>query len=61
MSIARTAATWLLTQIRKELTIQSVPRKSAREQIQENKILRTGLNGIAALLLITVAMAVLIL
>lgn len=61
MSIARTAATWLWTQIRKELTIQSVPRKSAREQIQENKILRTGLKGFAMLLLITVAMAVLIL
>jgi hypothetical protein len=61
MNIAKTAATWLLTQIRKELTIQKVPRKSAREQIQENKILRTGLNGFAMLLLITVAMAVLIL
>lgn len=61
MSITKTCLTWLWTKIRKELTIQSVPRKSAREQIQENKILRTGLNGIAALLLITVAMAILIL
>lgn len=61
MSILKIAATWLWTKIRKELTIQKVPRKSASQKIQENKILRTGLNGIAALLLITVAMAVLIL
>lgn len=61
MTIARTALTWLWTQIRKELTIQSVPRQSAREKVQENKILKNGLNGFAMLLLITVAMAVLVL
>lgn len=66
MSIARTAATWLWTQIRKELTIQSVPpqRPPLTEYVpsrKENKILKNGLNGFAMLLLITVAVAVLVL
>lgn len=64
MSIARTAATWLLTQIRKELTIQKPPPDWAQKYVKtkhENKSFKTGLNGFAMLLLITLAMAALVL
>lgn len=61
MKIARTAATWLYRQVRAELTIQQAPRKSASEKIQENKILKNGLNGFAMLVLIVAGCAVLVL
>lgn len=63
MSATKTALTWLATQLRKELTIQSAPkpqRKSASEKIQENKTLKTGLNGFWMFVLICLGVAVLV-
>lgn len=54
----------LVAAIRKELTIQSVApiqRQSASQKIQENKILKNGLNGFAMFGLITLVMAIWIL
>lgn len=63
MTIAKTAFRYIAAQIRKELTIQTVApiqRKSAGQKIQENKTLRTGLNGIAMFALICLGVAVLV-
>lgn len=65
MTIAKTAFRYIAAQIRKELTIQSVTpiqpeRKSAGQKIQENKTLRTGLNGFAMFCLICIVMAFLV-
>lgn len=65
MSAFKTALRYIATQIRKELTIQSVApiqseRKSASDKIQENKTLKTGLNGFAMLCLICLGVAVLV-
>jgi len=63
MSATKTALTWLATQLRKELTIQSAPptqRKSASEKINESRALKTGLNGFAMFVLICLGVAVLV-
>lgn len=64
MTITKQLIAILIAAIRKELTIQSVApiqRQSAGQKIQENKILRNGLNGFAMFGLITLVMAIWIL
>lgn len=63
MTIIKTALNYIATQIRKELTIQSVApiqKKSASQKIHENKTLKTGLNGFAMFMLICLGVAVLV-
>ena len=63
MTIAKYLFAMLVAAIRKELTIQSVApiqRQSAGQKIQENRILKNGLNGFAMIGLICLVMAILV-
>jgi hypothetical protein len=63
--IIKKIATWLWTQIRKELTIQQAPAAVKRHYEPtpgraDSKIFRTGMNGFAMILLICAGVALLV-
>lgn len=64
MPTTKKLATWLWTQLKNEMRLQKAPqvqRQPASQKIQENKILKNGLNGIAMFFLICVGVAILVL
>lgn len=65
MTIIKPAATWLLTQLRKELTIQKPParleRQERRAETRQERIFSTGMSAFTGIVVTTIIMAILIL
>lgn len=62
MSITKTAATWIWSKIKAELTIQKPTIEQMRpEERHENRILKNGMNGFAMIILICAVCAVFVL